>query len=281
MFFRQRTRHQLPAGRPQDRRSRGQAMVEFALVLPIMLVMLLLAVDFGRLFYPYISVHNAAREGAFYAAINAGDEGHDADAFAAAVAAAAAAQANSQTQGNEGPMVVTTPSCFSAATSVSVRCDLAGDYATGIGNQVSVGVSQDFTFATPLIGDLFGGNLPVSVIATAPVLDRPGITVTPDAAATPTATPFATPTATPTATAGATADPTATPTAAPTATPTCTVPNFFNTYFADPDALLTWDDAGFTGALIDTTGGKKIRSQTIVAGSSVDCTSSMTVDDTN
>lgn len=278
------------ASRRHDRKTRGQALVEFALVLPIMLLILLLAVDFGRLFYTHISVSNAAREGAFHAATHAGDSDYDEDAYTLAVAAAASTQANAQTQGGEGAMSVTGPSCFSASTSAAVRCDLASGYATGIGNQVSVGVSQTFTFMTPLIGDLFGGSLPVSVTATAPVLDRSTISVYPEDSATPTPTP--TPTATPTPTPtpsptpaptapGATPTPTPTPVPTPTPTPYCPVPNYFNTYFADPDALDTWTSAGFTGTLTDTTGGKKIKSQTITAGSSVLCTSSMTVDDKN
>lgn len=42
----------------------GQALVEFALVLPVMLMMLFALVDFGRGFYTWLVVTNAAREGA-------------------------------------------------------------------------------------------------------------------------------------------------------------------------------------------------------------------------
>ena len=52
----------------EARPARGQALVEFALVLPVMLLLLLLAVDFGRLFFTYIAVNNAAREATSYAA---------------------------------------------------------------------------------------------------------------------------------------------------------------------------------------------------------------------
>ena len=41
-------------------------MVEFALVLPLMLVLMAIAADFGRLFYAYVAVQNAAKEGALY-----------------------------------------------------------------------------------------------------------------------------------------------------------------------------------------------------------------------
>ena len=49
-------------------RSRGQSVVEFALVLPILLLLLAATIDFGRLFYAYVAVENAAKEGALYGA---------------------------------------------------------------------------------------------------------------------------------------------------------------------------------------------------------------------
>jgi len=48
----------------------GQAMVEMALVLPILLVLVGGIMDFGWLFYNKIALNNAAREGARYAAIH-------------------------------------------------------------------------------------------------------------------------------------------------------------------------------------------------------------------
>ena len=47
--------------------SRGQALVEFALVLPVLALLLVLAIDFGRVFFGWVSVTNAARIGANYA----------------------------------------------------------------------------------------------------------------------------------------------------------------------------------------------------------------------
>ncbi len=43
-------------------------MAEFALVFPIMLLLLAAAIDFGRLFYAYVAVENAAKEGALFGA---------------------------------------------------------------------------------------------------------------------------------------------------------------------------------------------------------------------
>ena len=54
---------------PPDAASRGQAMVEFALVLPLFLVVLVGILDFSRMFFTFISMTNATRETARTAAI--------------------------------------------------------------------------------------------------------------------------------------------------------------------------------------------------------------------
>ena len=51
----------------------GQAMVEFALILPIFLLILCGILDFGWLFYNQLSLNNACREGARYAVVNTAD----------------------------------------------------------------------------------------------------------------------------------------------------------------------------------------------------------------
>src|SRR5216110_1565284 len=51
-----------------DTRSRGQSLVEFALILPLFLVFVAACLDLGRVFYANISLNNAAREGAMQAA---------------------------------------------------------------------------------------------------------------------------------------------------------------------------------------------------------------------
>ena len=52
------------------RSEKGQAMVEFALCLPILLALLCGIVDFGWIYYNQITLNNAAREGARYAVIH-------------------------------------------------------------------------------------------------------------------------------------------------------------------------------------------------------------------
>src|SRR4051794_32569152 len=50
--------------------SRGQSIMELAIIAPVLLVLLAAAVDLGRLFYSQITINNAAREGALAAAQN-------------------------------------------------------------------------------------------------------------------------------------------------------------------------------------------------------------------
>jgi Flp pilus assembly protein TadG len=54
-----------PAGSPAEGR-RGTSAVELALLLPLLLVMLLGAIDFCRLFYAYTTITNCARNGALW-----------------------------------------------------------------------------------------------------------------------------------------------------------------------------------------------------------------------
>jgi Flp pilus assembly protein TadG len=71
-----------------QRKPRGQSLVEMALLLPILLVLVLGALEFGRLFYTKIVITNAAREGVYYLSLNPTD-------FANGTAAAQAEADNS------------------------------------------------------------------------------------------------------------------------------------------------------------------------------------------
>jgi Flp pilus assembly protein TadG len=67
----------------------GAVAVEFAIILPIFLVLVLGILEFGRAFNIQVSLSEAAREGARYAAVNCIKAGYsDDEAVAAALAAA-------------------------------------------------------------------------------------------------------------------------------------------------------------------------------------------------
>ena len=50
----------------KNKHPKGQSLVEMALLLPLLLVLIIGALEFGRLFFTHIVITNAAREGAFY-----------------------------------------------------------------------------------------------------------------------------------------------------------------------------------------------------------------------
>jgi Flp pilus assembly protein TadG len=58
------------AGRFRTAR-RGASATEFALILPLMMLIIMGGIDFGRFAHSYIAVNNAARAGASYASMNA------------------------------------------------------------------------------------------------------------------------------------------------------------------------------------------------------------------
>lgn len=59
--------------RLRKNRQRGQALVEYALLLPIFLLLAMGILDLGRTVYFYSAINNAAREGARYGVINPTD----------------------------------------------------------------------------------------------------------------------------------------------------------------------------------------------------------------
>jgi Flp pilus assembly protein TadG len=57
-------------GRVTPRRSRGQSLVEFALVFPIIVLLVMAFMEIGRAVFAYNTIANAARQGARVAAVN-------------------------------------------------------------------------------------------------------------------------------------------------------------------------------------------------------------------
>jgi hypothetical protein len=68
------SRSQPDRGSARSRRTNGQALVEFALVIPILLMLMMGIVDFGRLMFALVSISNATREASRYASVPGPDE---------------------------------------------------------------------------------------------------------------------------------------------------------------------------------------------------------------
>ena len=134
--------------------------MEFALVLPAFLLLLVIAVDFGRLFFSYIEINNAAREGASYAATNPTD--------ATGIQAHILQETNAQSQAGAGAISAPTVTCKDT-TGAPIACSAASG-GTGPGNTVTVSVNEPFSFYTPLVNNFFNNNLSLGSSATAAVL---------------------------------------------------------------------------------------------------------------
>jgi Flp pilus assembly protein TadG len=139
--------------RDRERRSQGQSLVEFALIVPVLLLLLLLTVDFGRLFYSWITVHNAARVAANFAGLNPyGDFASTTGDY-------------QQLTKNESLNAV----CPITSAGSPVFADTANDTnvtARDLGDQVSVSVSCSFGFLTPIISNVTGNPIPIGATST-------------------------------------------------------------------------------------------------------------------
>ena len=56
-----------PSLRRIIRGKRGQSLVEFALIAPVLIILMLGTIDYGRVYFAYVSVTNGARNGAQFA----------------------------------------------------------------------------------------------------------------------------------------------------------------------------------------------------------------------
>lgn len=137
-------------------RTLGQSLVEFALVLPVFLLFFAAALDLGRVFYANISLNNAAREGAFQAAITPASYLEDQACDQATNRVVCRIQNETR-----GSMITIAP------TDIDMTCSNPGCTKTE-GSLVTVEVRGKFRLITPLLSVIFGGqdlNLSSSAIA--------------------------------------------------------------------------------------------------------------------
>jgi Flp pilus assembly protein TadG len=152
----------------------GQALVEFALVLPIFLLIVFGVFDLGRGVYAYNTVANAAREGARVAAVNQIATSPDCNESKPvedpsnahwSVKACAAASAISL---GVRPADVTVS--YSAPPSTTLACPATPSPTSpiNVGCLASVTVTYTFTPVTPVISMLVGPRV-MSATSTVPV----------------------------------------------------------------------------------------------------------------
>lgn len=264
---------ELPLRRRGRNRRRGQSLVEFALVLPVMLLLVLFGIDFGRVFLGWVQLNNVVREAADFAAQNP----------------------TAWSTVNPNPVIQLQYSSLIINESTPINCTLPGtipapqfqngpDGPNVIGSPVTVQIACSFSFITPIIGSMFGGAIPVSTSASYPTrsgmvpnIPTASVTPMPSASASASASPSASASAAPTPTPNPSATPTPTP--SPTPVPMCEVPNLLIDHAKN--AQHDWSQAGFTTQVVfnplapakwPPTGGT-VTSQSIMAGVDRACSS--------
>lgn len=140
-------------------KSRGQALVETALVLPLFVLLLLITIDFGRIYFSYIQINNAAREGANFAAVSPNNP--------SGISTAAGQETDVQRQNGESPLQIVTV-CKDPAGTI-IACSTAMDLGSGPGNTVTVTVNEPFSFLTPFVNSFWSNNFTMSTAATSTV----------------------------------------------------------------------------------------------------------------
>jgi hypothetical protein len=260
-----------PARPPKRRpKSRGQSLAEFALTVPMALLMVLFGLDFGRVFLGWVSLHQAAREAANYAAINP---------------TAWTLPYNLEVQAEYERLVTTEASNINCTLVAPIAAPTFAD-GTAIGAPATVELRCQFNLITPFIGMLTGDPIPVSASSAFPIRSGyiedipvasalPSATPGPSTSAASTASPDPTPTIDPSAT--PTPAPTPTPTPGPTPTPaTCTVISLLNVLSSRAQA--EWRDAGFSGQVVFSPlvpPNYRIAWQSLTVGTTEPCTTSI------
>jgi TadE-like protein len=154
------------AGRPPGA-GRGQSVVEFALILPVMLLLLAGAIDLGRAFYAYVAVENAAKEGALYGAR------HPLCATESAtcpdprnVPWIVENEAANLKDGSGNSLLTTAVSCRTPAGGLVQPLNDCTN-----GNIYVVSVTSSFRLITPILGDLTSSNLTLGATSEATVVE--------------------------------------------------------------------------------------------------------------
>jgi Flp pilus assembly protein TadG len=138
--------------------SRAQALVEFALVLPVLLLIVFGLIDGGRLVFTYNTVSNAARSGARVAIVNQSTSG------------TSTCDTTSATAWATGCAVQAGAAIGTQSADVQVAYRDASD--TGPCSQLSIGclavvtVTGHYQAITPIIGQIVG---PVAITSTSTI----------------------------------------------------------------------------------------------------------------
>ena len=151
--------------RTRHDRSSGQALVETALLLPILLILLLGAIDFGRLFFGWVSLHGTTRIAANYASTHPSTltDPDEQDALVSLIEADVATfNCDPDVTGNNGA----DPIRFDDVTLTYTKPDGTPTTAPVLGDYATLGMVCDFSPIVPLSDVLFGDPINLGARAT-------------------------------------------------------------------------------------------------------------------
>lgn len=143
------------------KRERGGALLELAVAIPILLLLLLGTVDFGRVFYQGMAVAQAARAGAEYGAQDEEHSDDEADIKTAAIAAVASdlTLANGDITWSRSCECATDTGVFSETAPVN---DCTGVCGVGTHLIMTVNVSVSKTFNTIISYPRIPNSVPIT-----------------------------------------------------------------------------------------------------------------------
>ena len=131
----------MPNKRPH--KTLGQALPEFALTLPVFMLILLIAVDFGRFAQGWVTLNNATRIAANYAGADP----------TASFGPGSNYETTVRNESNNSPCAIATiPTPIFAPD-------------TSVGSTATVSMTCDFKLLTPFIGGFVGDPVPISATA--------------------------------------------------------------------------------------------------------------------
>lgn len=134
-------------GKPSER---GQSITELAISFMVLVLLLAVTVDAGRMFFTYIAVREAAEEGAVYGSINPTDISGIEDRVRSSS---------------------TAPVDLTDTTAVAVSPVVLGTACADGSNQVEVTVTYTFELTMPFVSSIIGTNqFPLALSSTSTIL---------------------------------------------------------------------------------------------------------------
>ena len=141
--------------RKEQEKEKGQSLVEFALILPILLILLAGVLDVARMYYVYVVLTDAAAEGVSYAASNPpSNPSAPGDANAAEI---------------EARTLSACTGVDDEVQSVDIDCPTCPNVVTG--DAITVTVTYRYSVMTPFLNAMFdGGSIDMEAHATGVVI---------------------------------------------------------------------------------------------------------------